>query len=68
MAVYRNHDGTELLVCDGCGVAHDGSKPDIAALPKVDFTAEMLAAGFPPGTACNVKDYCPACNTREERS
>lgn len=65
MAVYRKPDGNELLVCDGCGIAHDGTRPDLSAMTKVDFSAEMIAAGFPEGTALNVKDHCPACNKPE---
>ncbi len=65
MAVYRKPDGTELLVCDGCGIAHDGTRADLSAMTKVDFSAEMIAAGFPEGTALDAKDYCPACNGTE---
>lgn len=65
MATYRDASGAEVLVCDGCGITPDGTKPDLSALTKFDFTAEMRAAGFPEGTALNVLDHCPACQKRE---
>ena len=62
MSIYRKADGSELVICDGCGIAADGTRPDVNRLEKVDLTAWMLAVGFPAGTKLNVEDHCPDCN------
>lgn len=63
MSTYRRQDGTELLVCDGCGNDDTGTKPDLTGAVKFDLTAELIAAGFPQGTSADVKDWCPQCST-----
>jgi len=66
MSVYRKADGTEILVCDECGRSEDGTPVD-STTTKIDFTAEMLAAGFPHGTELSVTDTCPACSKDQAR-
>lgn len=64
MSIWRKPDGEEIVICDGCGLAEDGTRPDLSHLVKLDLTAEMLAAGFPNGPALEVKDLCPECSAR----
>jgi hypothetical protein len=64
MTVYRTGTGDEIVVCDGCGVGHDGTRPNVTTLAKVDFTAEMRAAGI-DAVEVDVQDYCPSCNRPE---
>jgi hypothetical protein len=73
MTTYTTPNGSELVVCDGCGIDHDGNKPDVSRLKKaVDETEELRAhlsaAGFDPvtvkGCAIKVSDYCPDCKSR----
>lgn len=67
MTVYRKPDGDEIVVCDTCGISTEGDKADVSKLTAVDFTAEMLAAGFPQGTALSVKDTCPDCEAKRKK-
>ena len=66
MSTYRLKDGNEIIVCDGCGLGEDGAKPDLEGAAKFDLTAEMLAAGFPAGTSCDVQDWCPDCSAKRK--
>lgn len=62
MTTYRFPDGTDVLVCDGCGLDAYGEKPDLAGAEPLDLTAAMLLYGFPPGTKVDAKDWCPKCD------
>jgi len=66
VSVYRKSDGSETLVCDKCGESEDGTPVD-STMTKIDFTAEMLAAGFPQGTELSVTDTCPKCSKDQAR-
>ncbi len=68
MSIYRKADGAEIVICDGCGIAEDDTRPDIATLHKVDITAEAVAAGMPQGITIGVIDYCPDCKARGPQS
>lgn len=61
MTEYRTREGKRLTVCDECGIAADGSRPDIATLQKWDHTAELIAQGWPADTKLEVTDHCPTC-------
>lgn len=74
MTTYSKPDGTEIVVCDGCGIAKDGSRPDLAALSKVDHSAGLQAhlnttigSGAGDGAALSIRDYCPPCDVKRKR-
>jgi hypothetical protein len=73
MTTYTTPSGKEIVVCDACGVDHDGNRPDVSKLTKAfdeteDLRAHLSAAGFDPaavkGCAIKVSDYCPDCRDR----
>jgi hypothetical protein len=62
MSIFRNKaTSKEIVVCDGCGITEHNTKLDPLEWEKVDFTSQMLAKGFPEGTALDVTDCCPMC-------
>lgn len=62
MSIWRDQAGNEVTVCDTCGITGAGwFIHDATGFTKVDLTAEMLAAGFPQGTALECTDTCPDC-------
>ncbi|CAN1721961.1 protein of unknown function [Hyphomicrobium sp. 1Nfss2.1] len=68
MSIYRKADGSEIIICDGCGIAEDDTRPDLATLMKVDVTAEAVAAGMPSGIMIGIIDHCPDCQVRKPDS
>lgn len=60
MSIWRDTAGSEVVVCDTCGITEYGSH-DKRGLTKIDLTAKMLAAGFQQGTALDCRDTCPDC-------
>lgn len=75
MTIYLDAKGREVVVCDGCGITHDGTKPDLATLTKKNLTAGLqedlvsmgVAAADAKQAELNVTDLCPACNGPDNR-
>lgn len=74
MTTYTKSDGKEIVVCDTCGVAEDGTRPNVANLTPVDHGAEMRAhlagLGFDKasveGCDLKIKDHCPPCEAKRK--
>jgi hypothetical protein len=64
VTIYATKLGEEVVVCDGCGIAQDGTRPDLAALRKINHNDALRLAGLPAGTTLNIRDYCPPCRIK----
>lgn len=74
MTTYLTPTGEDILICDTCGVAEDGSHPDVSGLQPVDLEDGLhlfLQAGGSYGAAMKgkctrVQDFCPECGPKQE--
>jgi hypothetical protein len=66
VSLWRTPEGDEIVICDDCGVAADGTRPDLASMVKL--SGEQVVGAMPMAEFCNtliltheVLDHCPEC-------